>query len=1382
MKPRKPPFHVSALHLVPLLTSKISAAHMRPKRKRPLSPGELVEGSRLGTDSHAEATCYGRHARITRIHEGLTNNVSPFHDGYDPISNVQTADACFAFDAADGQLYILHHHYGLDFSATMEHSILCTNQSRSSGIIVDDVPTCFDARGEATHSIHFPNQGISLPLRLHNAVSYLHVRYPTDDDMENGTHINLSDPDIPWDPTLFTYSNGRQVSAFNNMSEDEECEVNVPQSILDQWANHLSIGAVSHSTHSDMTAERLADLWHISIENAARTLKCVDMHRIRVIKGKIHKRFKTRVHQKRYRQLGGYLSMFASDTFKSNVTSIRGNNYIQLFCNKANYTVSYPMKSKEHAHHALDRFLHEVGVPSEMLTDGAKELVVAEWGKTCQRHKIYQVTTEPHSPWQNPAEKNGGLVKRKVKHLMQSTNTPIVCWDYCWEYASAIRSHVAVNNVLLDDVTPYEKVHGYTPDVSEYTMFKWYDWVWFHDPDSPEKMSLGRWLGPAHNIGQGLAHYVLADTGKVRCRSTVKEVSKSERNTAEFQERAKLYAQSVDGLIGNFSQSTLNKTEAKSDAPYESLFGPDSLDDEDIDPQEYDEFGNPVSIPNVDEPLDDSAFMENDDNIVGLKIPIERGGEVLEGTVKSRKRRPDGSLVGTANENIVLDSRVYEVEFPDGSYGDYATNVLIENLYAHVDDEGYHHALLKGIVDHKYDESAVKIQDGKYVDSHGATRMKITTKGWHLKTEWEDGTMSWIPLSTLKESNPIETAQYAKSRGLMKEPAFAWWAPHVLKKAHRIVKAAKHRKVRKKIKFGVVIPDSVEEAYALDKENGNDFWAKSIDKEIKNVKVAFKVLEEGEKPPPGSKHIPYHIIFDVKFDLTRKSRLVAGGHRNKDIPAYVTYSSVATRDSVRLAFLIAALNNLKIMSADIGNAYLNAPSRERVHVTLGPELFGKEHEGKTALIVRALYGCKSAGAAWRHHFSTFIRDDLGFTPTMADPDVYRKPKLDSEGKEYYAYLVLYVDDVLAIEEDPQATMDQIENVFRLKEGIGKPKMYLGTDIREWSTQHVDGSNGNCWAIGSESYLKEAVRVAESNMSKLGLEYSSSRREGRDTPFKDPNYRPELDSTDPCTEEETTLYQNLIGMLRWTCELGRIDILHETSILSQYLAMPRKGHLQEAINIFYYLKHHNRSWMVMDPRKFNVDWTPSKPDDVHPEIRAQAMKEIYPDAVDVLPHNMPPPRGESVNISVFVDADHAGNQVTRRSHTGIIIMVNMAPIIWYSKRQNTVETSTFGSEYVALKIAIELVEALMYKLRMFGVKIDGKPRIFCDNQSVVTSSSSPQTVLKKKHCSVAYHKIREAVAAGKALIYYEKSESNLADLLTKCLSARKRRPLIQALLS
>ena len=88
-----------------------------------------------------------------------------------------------------------------------------------------------------------------------------------------------------------------------------------------------------------------------------------------------------------------------------------------------------------------------------------------------------------------------------------------------------------------------------------------------------------------------------------------------------------------------------------------------------------------------------------------------------------------------------------------------------------------------------------------------------------------------------------------------------------------------------------------------------------------------------------------------------------------------------------------------------------------------------------------------------------------------------------------------------------------------------------------------------------------------------------------------------------------------------------------------------------------------------------------------------------------------PRGNPMSTHCFVDASHGSDMSTRRSQTGILIFCNRAPIIWYSKRQNTVEASTFGSEFQAMKNAVELIEALRYKLRMFGVPIDGPTNVF-----------------------------------------------------------------------
>ena len=111
-----------------------------------------------------------------------------------------------------------------------------------------------------------------------------------------------------------------------------------------------------------------------------------------------------------------------------------------------------------------------------------------------------------------------------------------------------------------------------------------------------------------------------------------------------------------------------------------------------------------------------------------------------------------------------------------------------------------------------------------------------------------------------------------------------------------------------------------------------------------NMRIRFKILDHKKDVPVGSKCIPYQIIFDAKFDLTQKVKLVIGGHRHKDVPSHITFSTVASRDIIRLSFHTAALNNLKIITGEIC-AYLNTPNKERVHVILGPELFGPDNAG-----------------------------------------------------------------------------------------------------------------------------------------------------------------------------------------------------------------------------------------------------------------------------------------------------------------------------------------------------------------------------------------------------------------------------------------------------
>jgi hypothetical protein len=223
------------------------------------------------------------------------------------------------------------------------------------------------------------------------------------------------------------------------------------------------------------------------------------------------------------------------------------------------------------------------------------------------------------------------------------------------------------------------------------------------------------------------------------------------------------------------------------------------------------------------------------------------------------------------------------------------------------------------------------------------------------------------------------------------------------------------------------------------------------------------------------------------------------------------------------------------------------------------------------------------------------------------------------------------------------------------------------------------------------------------------------------------------------------------------------------MLSRYLVSPlREGHLQQVCHLFAYLKHHKRSQMVFDdteptfdPNAFKIcDWS-----------------EFYPGAEEALPLMIPQERGHGVVTSCFVDADHAGCKATHRSHTGVFIFVSKAPILLYSQRQNTVETSTFGSEYCAMKIAIDMIEGLRYKLRMMGVPLIGTTAVFCDNQSAVKNLTGPEAVLKKRHNAIAYHRAREVQAAGIIKVAWENGEMNIADLLTKFMPGPRLKELV-----
>jgi hypothetical protein len=929
---------------------------------------------------------------------------------------------------------------------------------------------------------------------------------------------------------------------------------------------------------------------------------------------------------------------------------------------------------------------------------------------------------------------------------MFKKRVPKIFWDYGMRWVCETMQRTYTRGHRINGCVPLQAVTGETVDISEYLDFGFYDRIWYHGNAGLGEPMPGRWLGVSKHVGGQMCFYVLTTTGKVISRSSVWRVTNLE---LQVDTTKKVFDDFDVAIAGHIKD---NSFPVDGDKPDPEMWADLAELDEDFREEFFKVYGDDTT-----KEADDFSPGITDANYLNMELALPRDGEEPAfARVTKRMKDSNGNPIGRAHTNPILDTRMFEVEFLDGTTQALAANVIAENMFAQVDQEGRRLMLLDEIVDHRKNRNAVLKEDALFTTENGRLTRRITTKGWELLIRWKDGSETWTKLKDMKEAYPVEMAEYAIQAKIHDEPAFAWWVPHVISKRAAIISKVKSKYWSRTHKYGIRIPKSVKEALAIDRENGNTLWWDAICEEMKNVRVAFEEFQ-GTGVPIGYKKIDCHIIFDVKLgeNYRRKARLVAGGHKT-EAPASITYSSVVSRDSVRIALLIAALNDLEVLACDIQNAYLTAPCREKVYTVAGDE-FGSD-SGKTMLITRALYGLKSAGASFRAFLGEHLHD-MGYRPCLADPDVWLRPAVKPCGFEYYEYVLTYVDDCLAISYNPKATMEGIQAKFKLKnDKYAEPTDYLGATLAKMTT-----ANGTvCWTQSSDKYVMASIQSVEATLAEKGNKLLTKCV----TPLSS-GYRPEVDVSPELGAEGHRYYQELIGMLRWAVEIGRLDILLEVSMLSHHLALPREGHLEQALHIFGYLKNHPKRKIAFDPE--------------HPVVDERRFKEydwydFYRDVKEAIPPNKPPPRGRTVSTHCFVDASLANDSSTRRSQTGILIFVNRAPVLWYSKRQNTVETSTFGSEIVALKNAIELIEGLRYKLRMMGVEVDGPTNIYCDNEAVTKNCSIPESTLKKKHHSIAYHRNREAVAAGTCRIAKEDSATNLADVFTKVMSAYTRNEL------
>ncbi len=431
---------------------------------------------------------------------------------------------------------------------------------------------------------------------------------------------------------------------------------------------------------------------------------------------------------------------------------------------------------------------------------------------------------------------------------------------------------------------------------------------------------------------------------------------------------------------------------------------------------------------------------------------------------------------------------------------------------------------------------------------------------------------------------------------------------------------------------------------------------------------------------------------------------------------------------------------------DIGNAYFEAETTEKVFAVAGAEF--EELEGRVLKITKALYGLKSSGARWHDVLADALRD-LGWKSCKMEPNFWYR-----ENGDGYEFICIWVDDILIASKRNEAIHDDLKRLFKVKGGEF-PSYYLGADL-----EFVEDPTSGEMVLGlsCRTYLKNVIPRIEEKLRDTSGETKLARTRVL-TPMME-HYHPEEEVEMEVTEDKRKWYMSLVGMGSWCMQLCRIDIAYAVNSMASYRHSPSESHLSAVLRIFAYVKSRGAA---------SIKFRTEVPDYSLLKVEDYDWIQQYGDIKEEVPYFAIQPKGPPVRMTCFVDANHARCTATRRSTTGIIHFINSTPFEWTSKKQSTVEASTYGAEFVALRLAVEQIKTNRMFLQSIGVPLDGPTWVLCDNLAVVRSVNVPEHVLKKKHLAVAYHMAREAVASGMLHIVYVPTGRNVADVCTKPLT-------------
>ena len=1092
-------------------------------------------------------------------------------------------------------------------------------------------------------------EGYSVPLLIKDGLAYAtSLGRPTDQDMDTYPHVFFTSPD-EWDPSVLDHDppplDGLDPSqvldqpfgdpmfdAYGDFNERIIANLNI---LLDappeDYGSYIANLHQGSSQEPDWNALRPFFAW-TSPSSIQDTFNVTTRHGSAPhTQDYIKKHFKSR---NPVFNIPRRSEAVATDTIFSDTPAVDdGSTMAQFFCGRDTLVCDvYGIKSTKQFINTLSDNIRKRGAMDTLISDGGKYEISKRVTDLLCSLFIQDYQSEPYHQHQNKAENRFGLAKRYTNTVMNTSGCPACCWLLCLQYICVVLNHLA--SPTLQGICPVQALEGTTLDISFLLHFSFYEPVYYRidssEPDlnfpSSSNKKKGYWVGFADNQGDSLTWRILtADTQKIIIRSGVRSALRTTTNQ-------RLASPSGEGTTLPFlipysqqSQNYLPLDPFDASTPnFEHFVKSQTGEDED----------NPIPMANIDIPnlLGRSFLLPPEDNgerHMAKVIDIDDHGQTLEDIKFKLKINKDQA------EEIM-------------SY-----NQLMDYIQKGTDAEEDPDSLFKfrDIVAH---QGPLESTDPNHKGSK-----------YNVMVEWESGEVTYEPLTIISKDDPITCAVYAKKHDLLDTTGWKHLKRYA-KTSKRLIRAVKQSRIRQvrasaRYQHGFQVPKDYNDAMRLDKENGNTHWQDAMDLELTQIHE-YKVFKDTGKTkfhngkvvtPDGFQKIRVHFVYAVKHDGRFKARLVADGHLTKE-PVESIYSGVVSLRSLRMVVFLSQLNKLEIWGADVGNAYLEAYTDEKLCIMAGPEF--KELQGHLLIMVKALYGTRSGGARWHDRLFDILQE-LKFKPSKADPDVWMRPE---PGGTCYEYIAVYVDDLAIAAKDPQAFCNELKKKYNLKlKGVGPLEYHLGCTYKK----DPDGT----LAADPRRYVNKILESYE-RMFKEKPRKSRPPLEGGD--------HPELDTSELCDEHQTKQFQTLIGQLQWLISLGRFDIAVHVMSLSRFRAQPRKGHLDRAKRIVGYLLFLPDGairFRIGEPdfsslKDQEYDWT----------------RTVYSGACEQIPHDIPKPLGKHVQTTHYVDANLHHDLATGKAVTAALHFLNQTPIDAYTKRQSTVETATYGSDICCCK--------------------------------------------------------------------------------------------------